>query len=156
MKTALALLLISLSVSGNADINARDALIEIMNNVGNDGETVDIIDVGEDDAFVLGLEAGDFELIESAAMTLEASADGSAKTLIVASGRKDAKKLYEKMWKNYEFPACDNAEKIIFLKSGNVIASFKGKGENVDSYARAYGDFYGAEAMKILKNPAKK
>ncbi len=156
MKTAIALLFVALSVNGGVNMSAKDALITILNNVGNDGEIVETVDIGADDAFVLGLEEGDFDFVNSAAMTLEASADGSAKTLIVAAGKKDAKKIYEKMWENYEFPACDNAEKIIFLRSGNVIASFKGKSENVDAYARAFGDIYGAEAMKILKNPAKK
>lgn len=154
MKTALAAFLAALSVGGAA-ISAGDALTAVLNAVGNDCENVGIVEVGAENAFMIGLDEGDFADVLSAAATVEASADGSAKTLLIASGKSGAGKIYEKMWKNYEFPACDNADKIIFLRFGDVVASFKGTSANVDAYARAFGDVYGAEAMKILKNPAK-
>ena len=154
MKTVIAAFLAAVSV-GSAASNAGDALTAVLNAVGNDCENVGIVEVDASNAFVLGLDEDDFDNILSAVATVEASADGSAKALVVASGKSDAKKIYEKMWKNYEFPACDNADKIIFLRYGDVVAFFKGTSANVDAYARAFGDVYGAEAMKILKNPAK-
>ena len=134
---------------------AVDALTMVMNAVGNDCEQVEIAEVNAGCCYALGLDEDDFSRVLSAAMTVENSTDGSAKAVIVTDGKKSAKALYDKMWKNYEFAACDNAERIVFVNSGSAVAFFKGGGENVDAYCRAFGDLFGIRGLKLLKNTAK-
>lgn len=154
MKTVLSLILLAFSIMGASVGTARDALIGTLNSVGCDGEQTEIVAVTAENSYVLGLDESDFENIASAA--LASSADGGRKAVIFASDKKTARKIYDKLWKNFEFPACDASDAIIFLRSGDKIAFFKGGDADVEAYSRAFCDALGAEAMKMLKNPAKK
>ena len=155
MKLLISGALVSLALLYQAAPTAREALVMVMNSVGNDCEQTEIAEVVSDGCYALGIEEDDFSCVVSAAMTLENSTDGSAKAVVITDGKKSAKALYEKMWRNYEFAACDNAERIVFINSGSAVAFFKGKTENVDAYCRAFGDLFGIKSLKILKNPAK-
>lgn len=153
MKTILSLLLLALSLSGAEPKTAREALIGVLNSVGCDGEQTEIVDVTAENSYVLGFDEDDFAVVTSAASVHGASGDRMA--LIICADKKAARALYDKMWKNFEFPACDESEKIIFLKSGDKVAFFKGGDVDTEAFSRAFCDAFGAEAMKMLKNPAK-
>lgn len=153
MKSIISLVLLVLSLAGAKNDTARDALINIMNSVGCDGEEITIVDVTDDNCYVISLDEEDFSSVRSAAVA--SSADGSRKAVVFASDKKAARALYDKMWKNFEFPACDASDAIVFLKCGDAVAFFKGSDVDVEAYSRAFGDSFGAEAMKIIKNPAK-
>ena len=155
MKILISVTLAAMMASPVGAASAKDALIGIMNAVGNDCENIEITEIPDDSLFLIGLDEEDADGVLSAAMTLETSEDGSAKWIILCESGKAAKKIYGKLWKSYEFPACDNAEKAVFLKAGRAVAFFKGTGEAVGAYSRAFGDAFGAEGVKILKNPAK-
>lgn len=137
-----------------AEISARKALISVMNAVGADCENTEIAEITEENAFLLGLD-GAFEGVLSAAMTLEASADGEGKFVVVCDGGKTSKKIYEHIVKHYEFPACDNADRAAVLRAGNIVAHFKGTAADVSAYCRAFGEKYGTGGVKIIKNPEK-
>ena len=153
MKTVLSLILLALSLSGAGGVTAREALISVMNSVGCDGEQITVVDVTAENSYVLGLDESDFDGIASSA--LATCADGGRKAVIYASDKKAARALYDKMWKNFEFPACDVSDAIIFLRSGDKIAFFKGSDADIEAHSRAFCDAFGAEAMKLMKNPAK-
>lgn len=153
MKSIISALLLVLSLAGAKYGAARDALLNIMNSVGCDGEQITVADVTADNCYVLALDEGDFSSVRSAAVA--SGNDGSRSALIFASDKKAARRLYDTMWKNFEFPACDASEAIAFLKSGDSVAFFKGSVKDVEAYCRAYGEAFGAEAMKMIKNPAK-
>ena len=153
MKTVLSLILLAFSLTAAGGGTARDALISVMNSVGCDGEQITVVDVTAENSYVLGLDEDDFDIIASAA--LASSADGGRKAVIHASDKKSARRIYDKMWKSFEFPACDASDAIIFLKSGDKIAFFKGSDADVEAHSRAFCDAFGAEAMKLMKNPAK-
>jgi|GEM_PF-1449061 len=155
MKTIIAGIIAAAALVGNTSPSASDALTMVMNAVGNDCERVQIAQVSADECYSLGLCEDDFSSVISAAMTIENDADGSAKAVIITDGKKSAKALFEKMWKNYEFAACDNAKRIVFICSGSAVAYFKGDTENVDAYSRAFGDLFGIKGLKIIKNTAK-
>ena len=153
MRSIISALLLVLSLVGARSGSARDALISIMNSVGCDGEQIAVVDVTTENCYVLALDEEDFASVRSAAVA--SGGDGSRNALIFASDKMAARRLYDAMWKNFEFPACDASEAIAFLKSGDSVAFFKGSDEDVEAYCRAYGDAFGAEAMKMIKNPAK-
>lgn len=154
MKTFTAAALLALTLISSAG-GARDILVVILNSVGNDCEQIEISDVTSENAYVIGLSEDDFEKISSAAYYTCLTTGGECGCVICFSDSKSAAKIYNSLWKNYEFPACDGADKMIFLKSGTYVAFFKGDSENTDAKCRAFGDGFGAEAMKIIKNPAK-
>ena len=153
MRSIISAVLLVLSLSGARYDTARDALVGIMNSVGCDGEQIEIVDVNADNSYVLALDEDDFSSVRSAAVA--SGGDGSRKAVVFASDKRAARGIYDKMWKNFEFPACDASEAIIFLRCGDAVAFFKGSDADVEAYSRAFGDAFGAEAMKILKNPAK-
>lgn len=153
MKTIISAILLALSLTTAGGGTAREALIGVMNSVGCDGEQINIVDVTAENSYALGLDESDFDNVASAA--LATCADGSRKAVIFASDKKAARALYDKMWKNFEFPACDPSDAIIFLRSGDKVAVFKGSDVDVEAFSRAFCDAFGAEAMKMLKNPTK-
>ena len=153
MKTIISAILLILSLAGAGGVTAREALIGVMNSVGCDGEQIAVVDVTAENSYVLGLDESDFDNVASAA--LATCADGGRKAVIFASDKKSARALYDKMWKNFEFPACDPSDAIIFLRSGDKVAFFKGSDVDVEAHSRAFCDAFGAEAMKMMKNPAK-
>ena len=153
MKSIISMVLLVLSIAGAKNDSARDALTDIMNSVGCDCERMEIVDVTADNCYVLALDEEDFVSVRSAAVA--SGNDGSRRALIFASDKKAARRLYDSMWKNFEFPACDISEAIVFLRFGDAVAFFKGSDTDVEAYCRAFGEAFGAEAMKIIKNPAK-
>ena len=153
MKTILTLLMmVSLAVGNNAD-NARETLMRIENEAGI-AENAEFIDVGSDNSYLLGLGASDVSALSSASASFE-EGNGGFYCIAFADSSKNAKVIFDKIWKNFEFPACDNAEKAVILTSGKTVALFKGDSAKVEALARIYGKLFGVGGMKIVKNPSK-
>lgn len=154
MKTILTLMMIfSLAVGNNAE-NAHSALMRIENDAGFAAANVEIVDVGSDNAYLLGLCASDVSVLSSASASFE-DGNGGVYCFAFADSSKNAKIIFDKIWKNFEFPACDNAEKAVILTSGKTVALFKGDSAKVEALARIYGKHFGVGGMKIVKNSSK-
>ena len=153
MKTILALLMIVSLAVGNNGENAREALMRVKNEAGIAGN-VEFVDVGPDNSYLLGLSASDVSALSSASALFE-EGNGNFYCIAMADSSKNAKMIFDKIWKNFEFPACDNAEKAVILTSGKTVALFKGDSAKVEALARIYGKLFGVGGMKIVKNPSK-
>lgn len=154
MKTLLTLVMMASLAVGNNIENSRNALMIIENEAGFVSGNVEIIDVGSDNAYLLGLSASDISALSSASASFE-EGSGGVYCFAFAENSKNAKTVFDKIWKNFEFPACDNAEKAVILTSGKTVAIFKGDSSNVDALARIYGKHFGVGGMKVVKNPSK-
>jgi len=153
MKTILTLVMIVSMAVGNNAGDAREALVRIENEAGA-AVNSEIVDVGTDNAYLLGLSASDVSALTSASASF-GDGNGGIYCLAFADSAKNAKIIFDKIWKNFEFPACDNAEKAVILTSGKTVAVFKGDSVKVETLARIYGKHFGVGGMKIMKNPSK-
>lgn len=151
MKNIISLTMIALAVMASGAVSAKEAILKIPSIAERNG--VEIVEITKDNSYIIGIEDGD-EI--SSAVLASGISDGGGKACIVAfNDVKSAKMMYERLWKNYEFPACDSDDKMVFVKYGTIVAYFKGKAGEIEAHVRSFTSTFGIESMKIIKNRAK-
>lgn len=154
MKNILSLALIALAIAAPR-LGGADELMMTIQSI-SERENVEITEITRERSYVLGLDEKDFDGVLSAAVASGICDNGGTSCIIVSDSPRRSREIYAMMWKNYEFPACDDDDKIIFIRSGAIVAYFKGKAGEIEAHTRSFGNAFDVESMKIIKNKAKR
>ena len=90
-----------------------------------DGMFTEVLD--RDSAYVFGMSGGEFDKLVKSAVVCRRAVDTSGQTLYVLEmDTADAAALWaENFYNDYEWAACDNAEKLTVACAGNYLVAFK-------------------------------
>lgn len=109
-----------------------------------------------ENAYVIGLEKKDFDVIENAQIARYIIGAGPEITVIEAVTSEDADRLRSKIESNYEFAACDRADQVIIASAHGTVLIVKGKVGDTETVLSSFGSILGRGKVKIITNPAKK